>query len=296
MTKKIFTAAVALMFAVAISNAQSIPNAGFESWTSMTGYDNPDSWTCLNGMTASASTYTCMKGTPGSPGTSYLKLVSKTVTGMGVMPGIASSGTFDQSTFAPLTGFAFNQRPANLTGKWQHMIYGSSQGYVDIQLTRWDAGMNMRMPVASAHQVLSGMAMSWANFTIPLTYVDGSNPDSCMITFSASGSTPTANDYLYIDNLAFSGSVTGIAENHLAASISVYPNPASENLILDLSALKDKNVSVQVIDITGKQVQAVNNINVSSNTSLDISKLPLGTYVLNIISKEGTIQKNFIKQ
>lgn len=294
--KKSILLSIALMLVLTISKAQSVPNAGFETWTNMGTYDNPDSWTCLNGMTASASTYTCMKGTPGSPGTSYLKLVSKTVSGMGVMPGIASSGTFDQSTFAPITGFAFASRPANLTGKWQHMIYGSSQGYVDVQLTRWDAGMNMRMPVASAHLVLSGMAMSWANFTVPLTYADGNNPDSCMITFSASGSAPTANDYLYVDNLAFSGSVTGISENHFDANISVFPNPASDNLILDLSALQDKNVSVQIFDVTGKQVQFINSVGVASKTTLDISTLPKGNYVLNIIAKEGTLQRNFIKQ
>ncbi len=294
MKKSIFLS-IALMFTVVISKAQ-IPNAGFETWSAMTGYDNPNSWSCLNTTTASASTYTCMKGTPGSPGTSYLKLVSKTVTGMGVIPGIASSGTFNQSTFAPISGFAFNQRPANLTGNWQHMIYGSSQGYVDVKLTRWDAGMNMRMPVASAHQVLSGMAMSWASFTIALTYVDGNNPDSCMITFSASGSAPTNNDYLYVDNLAFSGIVTGISENHFDANISMFPNPTTDNLILNLSALKDKTVSIQIFDVTGKQVQLLENIAVAEKNTIDVAALPKGNYVLNIVSTEGNIQRKFSTQ
>ena len=42
--------------------------------------------------------YTCVKGTPGNPGTSYLKLVSKTVTGFGVVPGVAVCGTINETS------------------------------------------------------------------------------------------------------------------------------------------------------------------------------------------------------
>ena len=42
--------------------------------------------------------YTCVKGTPGNPGTSYLKLVSKTVAGFGVVPGVAVCGTINETS------------------------------------------------------------------------------------------------------------------------------------------------------------------------------------------------------
>ena len=51
------------------SYAQTIPNNGFEDWTGMGAYKNPDSRTSLNDMTAHMSTYTCVKGTPGPVGT-----------------------------------------------------------------------------------------------------------------------------------------------------------------------------------------------------------------------------------
>ncbi|MBK9320544.1 MAG: hypothetical protein IPM91_18245 [Bacteroidetes bacterium] len=62
---------------------------------------------------------------------------------------------------------------------------GSSQGYIDVLLTRWDG--NQRIVVANAHRTLTGMAMNWATFNIPLNYLDGNNPDSCMIVLAASG-------------------------------------------------------------------------------------------------------------
>lgn len=286
---------IALMFVATISKAQ-IPNAGFETWTSMGSYNNPDSWSCLNDITTSMSTYTCMKGTPGNPGTSYLKLVSKTVTGLGVVPGIAVCGSINTTTMQADGGFPFTSRPANLTGSWQHMIFGSSQGYIDVTLTKWNSSTQMRDVIASAHNVLSGMAMSWANFTIPLTYMSGSNPDSCVIVCASSGSTPTVNDYLYVDALSFTGSVTGISENNFGANINVYPNPASELLFIGLSRLKGNSVSIQVFDAQGKNVRSEQSVNISSKTSLDISALPKGNYVLNIITSEGIVTRNFIKQ
>ncbi len=293
--KKYFYLLLALTFAFTISKAQ-IPNAGFETWTNMGTYNNPDSWDCLNSMTSGMSVYTCQKGTPGNPGTSYIKLTSKTVTGMGVMPGIAVCGTLDQSTMQPLSGFAFNQRPASLTGKWQHMIFGNSQGFIDVQLTYWDAGLQMSMPVATAHQTLSGMAMSWATFTIPLTYVSNNTPDSCIIILSASGSNPANNDYLWVDNLSFTGTVAGIKTNDFSSTISVFPIPAVNDITVNLSSLKEKYVTLQISDMQGKLVTQLNKIEVSAKTSIDISALQKGNYMLTVIATEGTGTINFIKQ
>ena len=129
MKKNIFTLIV--LIALAIRTFAQIPNNGFENWTSMGNYSIPNSWGCLNDMTASKGIYTCEKGTPGDPGNYYLKLTSKTVTGSGVVPGIAVCGTLDQTTKKPLKGFAFNQRPVSLTGNWQYMVFGSIQGYIE---------------------------------------------------------------------------------------------------------------------------------------------------------------------
>lgn len=223
--------------ATTLAAVAQIPNGGFETWTSMGGYNTPDGWDNLNAMTDPMSVYTCTKGTPGSPGTSCLKLTSKTVSGMGVAPGVAVSGVVDQTTFLPVSGFAFDQRPVSLTGKWQYMAFGADQGHIAIYLTRWNTVTNMRETVASKTQNLSGMAMSWANFTINLTYTSGDAPDSAMIVLAASGDSPVNGSYLWVDNLAFTGTVVGIEESSLSlAAVSIYPNPATDNLTIDLGA------------------------------------------------------------
>jgi hypothetical protein len=293
--KKTLLVSFALIFNFYFLKAQTIPNAGFENWTSAGAYSNPDGWDQLNSLTSLASVFTCEQGSPGNVGSFYLKLTSKTVTGVGVVAGVAVSGVIDPTTQQAKSGFAFSAQPQSLTGKWQHMIFGSSQGYVDVKLTKWNSGTNSRTTVANGHVDLTGMAMSWANFSVPLAYLETFAPDSCIITLSASGSAPTNNDYLWVDALAFTGSVTALQDYSSQQKIKLFPNPTTSNLTVDLTALNSQQVQMKIFDMQGNLVIALNKLNVSSNTSIDISSLSEGNYLLNIISSEGLISKKFIK-
>ena len=280
---KTINSMIMAMFITASAFAQ-IPNSGFENWTTVGSYSNPDGWGTMNNTTAIASVYTATKGTPGSPGVSYLKLTSKTV-GTGVVNGVAVSGVIDSLTMMPKSGFAYNMRPANFTGKWQHMIYGSSQGSIQVTLTRWDTGMNMRMNVASGSVTLAGMAMSWANFTIPLTYVDGNNPDTCIIVMKASGSAPTNNDYLWVDNLAFSGTVTGIEnQESFVTDMSIYPNPSSDMVNFKFNIKTAQQINIEISDINGKLIrtESFGRIQGETNQNMNISGIAKGTYFVKI--------------
>jgi len=294
MKKPIFTFIAAIT--ISVSAIAQIPNSSFENWTAVGTYSVPDGWGTLNNTTTLAGVYTATKGTPGSPGNSFLKLTSKTV-GTAVANGIAVSGVLDSMTMMPKSGFAYNMRPANFTGKWQHMIYGSSQGSIQVTLTRWDSGMGMRMPVASGNVTLSGMAMAWTNFTIPLTYTDGNNPDSCIIVMKASGSTPTNNDYLWVDNLAFSGVVTGIQnQESLLSNVSVFPNPSADLINVNFNLKTQQKVRLELIDLFGKVIisKELGALQGDSKQFLNINGIAKDTYLVRVVSEEGTETKKII--
>lgn len=286
--KKITTLLSAIIFSTCA--IAQIPNAGFETWMNMGSYTMPDQWDNLNAMTSSMSTYTCMQGTPGNPGTSYLKLVSKSVMGMGVMPGVAVSGTLDMTdmmNIKPKSGFPFSSRPAQLTGSWQYMAMGSDAGFVSVLLTKWNSTMNMRDTVATSYQSLSGMAMSWATFTMNLTYMSTSYPDSAIIFLSSSNvASPVANSYLYVDNLAFAGSVPTAVNNITSTTIaaSIYPNPATNFTNVSFSSIVSGGVNIKVADLNGRTWRTINeNSNSGRNTYLlNISEIPKGIYLVNI--------------
>jgi hypothetical protein len=265
----------------------------------MGSYFNPGQWSTLNDITTATITYTCVKGTPGAVGTSYIKLITSSAIGVGIVPAIAVCGTFDIATLQPTSGFPFSNRPSELRGYWQYMAFGGDQGFVAAALTKWNTNTMMRDTVAYVYEALGGMAMSWASFTIPVNYMNGDYPDSCIIILSASQANnvpAVANSYLYVDELAFTGTVAGVSESISSKNISFSPNPASDKLILNLSSLKDNLTSVKIYDVQGKLAKSVEKVIVGTKSSIDISDIPKGNYLLKVSSKEGSISKNFIKQ
>lgn len=297
MKKSIFTI-VAAAFVSAAGFAQ-IPNNGFETWTSMGSYSNPASWDQLNAMTTGMGVYTCTKGTPGSPGTAYLKLVSKTVTGMGVVPGVAVCGVIDVAAMKPKSGFPLAQRPQKLTGSWQYMASGADAGFVAVYLTKWNSTMMMRDTIAKVKQNLSGMAMSWATFSVTLSYTSSAMPDSAMIILSASGATPVANSYLYVDNLSFVGTVTGINNiDNYVSNITAFPNPSTDVINVELNAQKSSTIKLQLVDVTGKLIKEINagEIQGKYNTTINTTGISKGIYFLKISANDAVEVKKIIIQ
>lgn len=275
---------------ITVSSIAQIPNNGFENWTTIGSYQNPTDWDNLNAMTTSMGVYTCTKGTPGQTGSAFLKLVSKNVSGMGVMPGIATTGTINISNLSVTGGFPFTSRPQSLTGAWQYMASGSDAGMIAVYLTKWNTSMGMRDTVAMTVQNLSGMVMSWASFTLNLMYMNGSNPDTAQIILSSSGMTPAANSYLYVDNLAFAGNVAGIKDNNsFISNLSVYPNPASDKISIDLYLQKNASVKIQLLDLSGKIVKETTEPNVSGkiNKMIEVNTLAKGVYLIKISTENG---------
>jgi hypothetical protein len=299
--KKLITLCSAIVMSSSL--LAQVPNGGFETWTTVSGYDVPTGWDQLNAMTSSMSTYTCMKGTPGTAGASYLKLVSKTVTGMGVMPGISCSGMLDQSimtNIVPKYGVPSTVRPVSLTGSWQYMAYGADQGHISVLLSKWNIAMNKRDTVSYTNYMLPGMAMSWATFTIPLTYMTAGTPDSAIILLSASGTTPVNNSYLYVDNLAFTGAVpTGVLSiANSTSSMSVFPNPASGSATISYNGASDKEITVLVIDMSGRTtLTMIQSVKSGENKfPINITGFAKGVYTIKVVDGLNTqIQKIIIE-
>lgn len=299
MKKSIFTIVAATF--ISVSAFAQIPNNSFENWTSAGAYSNPDSWDNLNSMTTSMSVYTATKGTGGATGggSAYLKLISKTVSGMGVMPGVAVSGMIDMATYKPKSGFPFTQQPVKLTGSWQYMASGADAGYISVYLTKWNSTMMMRDTVAKAKQNLSGMAMSWATFNINLTYLSSTAPDSAIIVLSASGNTPVNGSYLYVDNLSFSGTVTGVKNiENVISNVSAYPNPATDNISIDLNIQRKSAVKFQLVDLTGKLIKEVyaGDVQGKYNTTINTVGIAKGTYFLRVNANDAVEIKKIIIQ
>jgi hypothetical protein len=122
----------------------------------------------------------------------------------------------------------------------------------------------------------------------------------------ASNGTP-ANEQLktYLDPLntgvlVYNGSFNpcsgaGVEENELASLIGLYPNPASNNITLDLSALEGQEFVVTIVDITGK-VMHEQRLDKTEKTMLSVADFAKGLYFIRIGTGNTLVTKEFIKE
>lgn len=278
---------LAFSFCVLTATAQ-IPNFSFENWTNKGSYEIPAQWGTLNNTTANDNVFTVTKASPGSPGSFYMKITSRTI-GAAVVGGIAVCGELDSISKKAKSGFAYSAQPASFTGKWQHMIFGTSQGSVKAILTKWNNALNKRDTIGIASKTLTGMAMSWANFTVNFVYFNSDMPDSCIIELRSSGNAPADQDYLWVDNLGFTGVATGIdVLNTDNDAIEVYPNPTTS--VVNIRSKNSSRVeNVILFDILGNKLLELNEI---PENGIDISKFTKGNYFVQIKTNTAlTIKK-----
>jgi hypothetical protein len=274
-----------------------IPNGGFENWTNMGIYGNPDQWGNMNDYTASAGIFTCTKGSPGNPGSAYLKLTSTNIAGMGIVPGIAVSGILNTTTLQPVSGFSYTGRPESLTGNWQFMAYGSDQGYISVLLTKWSPDLHIRDTVARAYHPLEGMVMSWRNFSIPLEYQSCEASDSVIIIASASNATGAMisdHSYLYLDNLSLYGT-TGVEDPGRDAVLRLFPSPVKQTLYVSISGLQDGPGSLEIYNLEGQKLITLDYDLLSGTLPVDVGQLPEGCYILKILSGKETFCRKFAR-
>lgn len=107
--------------------------------------------------------------------------------------------------------------------------------------------------------------------TITYSYTDSSN---C---------TGTATQDIYVDVC------TGISGVTPASGINVYPNPASSQLMIDLSLERGQNVSVRLINLLGEIVYASQSEQGSGSSTIEINtaSLPRGVYLLELQTETG---------
>ena len=75
------------------------------------------------------------------------------------------------------------------------------------------------------------------------------------------------------------------------------PNPASENISVQIDQEMDGNLIIRLVNLMGQQVleRGISKYQ-KENIDLDISGLPKGVYSLTISNKEQTIANFVVKQ
>jgi hypothetical protein len=116
---------------------------------------------------------------------------------------------------------------------------------------------------------------------------DSVNYDQIVVQLGGEGHFVPAQ--FYFDNLELQG-VTGIGDAPVTKSISVYPNPAADFILLE------DIVNFESINIYNAGGQSVYSNEIREN-KIDVSGLEKGLYIINILTNEGEIiSSKFVKK
>jgi hypothetical protein len=83
-------------------------------------------------------------------------------------------------------------------------------------------------------------------------------------------------------------SATAVDEQEENFSISVFPNPASDRLNIASSGARVE--AIAIFDVSGRQI-----LSGGDEQQINISGLPDGTYLINIVTDKGIVRDRFLK-
>ena len=105
--------------------------------------------------------------------------------------------------------------------------------------------------------------------------------------------------FLYI-NKSEKAAINNDEYNDLDANniqMNIYPNPANENITLQLSTGDLDNANVSIYDALGQKVYAKVVDFIAGESSIEITNLAKGTYIITLVTdKEFIKQVKFVKQ
>jgi hypothetical protein len=115
----------------------------------------------------------------------------------------------------------------------------------------------------------------------------GNNHDVLFVTQDFNTSDTTTMRDLILTNFT-----AGLPEQNLVQNFSAYPNPATDLVNISFEALQGADFTMQLTDLSGKIVQSFEREKLNKGLiekHIDLSGLPVGTYLLNLQMNETLI-------
>ena len=270
-----------IAFLPQLASAQ-IPNGGFENWTNQGGYLDPISWLTYNDVVTPGGwpATTVEQGSPGVVGAYHA-----VITTVAVPLGPTIQGWISAGSSSGNSGFPYTQRPGMLTGQWQYGIQPNDTAQVQVTLSKWNSGTNSTESVAIGTLEATGSLGTWQVFAVPFNYISSETPDTAYIQIVSSidFSAPIAGSFVKVDDLAFVGMV-GIGEFTGSNALSVFPNPGTIDLTLNLSPGPH---TITLFEAMGRIV--LQQRTADARPVINTEALPAGLYRISVSNEQGAV-------
>ena len=190
----------ALMFMSTYLAAQSVPNGGFENWSSTNFFEEPSPFATSNSLTyLTGENLNVTKTTDSHSGTYAARL--ETIVNMNdTIPALMMIGKLEGALIGG--GMPFTSRPDSLTGYIKYDMAGDDEVFM-VCLFKSN-GLSLGVVQAS----FTGTQDSYTRFSVPVVwYIPIVSPDSVNIVIATTSSITSGNpgSTLYVDDFNFVG-------------------------------------------------------------------------------------------
>lgn len=146
----------------------------------------------------------------------------------------------------------------------------------------------------------SGLRVTYKSSDLSIAQVSGDLTTDRLTFYGAGSAVITANQkgndfYAAATPVSQTITVTSVTDVPMLTGkeVAVYPNPAKDKVTIALGSLAN-NVTIGIYSLTGQQVtlvKAVDNV-----TDISVNDLKAGIYLIKIITPDGVITKQMVKQ
>lgn len=261
-------------------NAQ-IPNNGFENWTTVGSYEDPNEWGTMN-MACAGPFFSCTKSMdhyPANVGSYSMRLennLSLTQYTGGWGMAITDSMAYPFEPAFPLIG-----QPTSLCGYYKFLSQNNDSVWFKIVF------FNQGVIIHDEDFELPNTT-SWSSFNIPFsTYPTADSATILIAAFLPNSPTdgPNGNSVLYIDNLSFDNLISGVIQQQFTKKSRVIlgPNPASTNVNINIDFINSGAATLNIYNLVGDRVKT--EILTNNQQQINIEDLEEGVYLVEIKSK-----------
>ncbi len=287
--KKTATSLCLIIFTVCLKPsviAQSIPNGDFETWTTISGVETPDSgWTISDDAPLGCSPYSSIKTTDRASGSYAILLETNNCTNFGgIHEGWAD---LNLSTSA---------KPDSLKFKYKATRAGMDTAMVLVSV------YDHFTPIGDAVYYINSSQSTYKEVSIPIQYYYPINTTSIDIFLSSDvGWNQAIGNRLLIDDLEFVSIPTSVGNsyNNNLKRLSCSPIPATSSLNVSFGLTSSSDVKIILLNMIGSVMHTSYSHYEAGNHSIpvDISSMPAGMYLCEVQLSDGekTIER-IIKQ
>jgi hypothetical protein len=132
---------------------------------------------------------------------------------------------------------------------------------------------------------------NWTQHIVSLNDFEG---ESIYVAFHQTYSSSIVHGF-GIDDVKVVEGVSAISELSIINNISIWPNPANENINIEITLQESENINISIYDISGKEVlQKVSSRSDYHLINLDVSDFSKGIYFVKAVADDSIINERIV--